>query len=117
MAEVNPQYTVVLKKLQILTERLKCAKEVNTLLQKFEMQTWIAVGTTATADDLVKLALSRIKDQVTDYDVFIRMLRSMPGVETIADQMIGVYNICSSCTAQSAGILVLFTLVHARLLL
>ena len=97
MDEANPQYSVVLNKLQMLTERLQCAKEVETLLQKFEMQTWIAVGTTATANDLVQLALSRIKDQVTDYDVFIEMLKSMPGVKSIADQMIGVYT-CMYCT-------------------
>ena len=95
MDEADPQYNVVLKKLQMLTERLQYAKEVETLLQKFEMEKWIAVGTAATANDLVKLALSRIKDQVTDYDVFIRMLKNMPGVKSIADQMIGVYMLCT----------------------
>ena len=82
---------VVLKKLEALTERLQRAKEVETLLQKFKMEEWIAEGATATANELVLLALDRIKDQVTDYDVFIRMLKSMPGVKSIAYQMIGIY--------------------------
>ena len=85
------QYNVVLKKLEVLTERLQRAKEVETLLQKFKMEKWIADGATATANELVLLALDRIKNQVTDYDVFIRMLKSMPGVKSIADQMTGTY--------------------------
>ena len=90
MDEPNP-HAVVLKKLQVLTERLKLAKEVDPLLQKFKMEKWIALGATATANELVLLALDRIKNQVTDYDVFIRMLKSMPGVEPIALQMIGTH--------------------------
>ena len=89
--EASPQYNVVLKKLEVLTERLQRAKEVETLLQKFKMEKWIADGATATANELVLLALDRIKNQVTDYDVFIKMLRSMPGVKSIADQMTGMY--------------------------
>jgi hypothetical protein len=48
------------------------------------------LGAKATANELVLLALNRIKTQVTDYDVFIRMLKSMPGVKSIADQMTGI---------------------------
>ena len=90
MDKPNP-HAVVLKKLQLLTERLQLAKEVQPLLQKFKMEKWIALGATATANELVELALDRIKNQVTDYDVFIRMLKSMPGVEPIAVQMIGTH--------------------------
>ena len=90
MNEGSPQYDVVLKKLEALTERLQRAKEVETLLQKFKTEEWIALGVTATANELVLLALDRIKTQVTDYDVFIRMLKSMPGVKPIADQMTGM---------------------------
>ena len=89
--ETSPQYNVVLKKLQVLTECLQHTKVEETLLQKFKMQRWIAVGATATANELVELALNRIKNQVADYDVFIGMLKSMPGVESIADQMIGTH--------------------------
>ena len=87
----SPQYNMVLKNLKVLTERLQRAKEVKTLLQEFKMEKWIADGATATANELVLLALDRIKNQVTDYDVFIRMLRSMPGVKSLADQMTGMY--------------------------
>ena len=90
MKEANPQYDVVLEKLEELTECLQFTKEVETLLQKFKTQKWIALGTTATANELVLLALNRIKRQVTDYDVFIRMLKSMPGVKPISDQMMGM---------------------------
>ena len=85
------QYDVVLKKLQTLTDSLQAANEVQTLLQKFKMEEWIARGATATANDLVLLALNRIQNQVTDYDVFIGMLKSMPGVKLLAEQMIGRY--------------------------
>ena len=90
----SPQYNVVLGNLQKLTERLQQAKEVETLLQKFKMEKWIGTDATATANELVLLALGRIKDEVTDYDVFIKMLKSMPGVKSIADQMTSthVYN-------------------------
>ena len=91
MDEPNP-HAVVLKKLQLLTERLQLTKEVEPLLQKFKMEKWIALGASATANELVLLALDRIKNQVTDYAVFIRMLKSMPGVKPIADQMIGTYS-------------------------
>ena len=90
MDERSP-HGVVLKKLQLLTERLQLTKEVEPLLQKFKMEKWIALGAKATANELVELALDRIKNQVTDYDVFIRMLKSMPGVEPIAHQMIGTH--------------------------
>ena len=93
IGEASSQYNVVLKQLQALTERLQLSKEEETLLQKFKMEKWIAGGATATANELVLLALDRIKNQVTDYDVFIRMLKSMPGVKSIADQMTGMYNI------------------------
>ena len=96
MDEPNP-HGAVLKKLQVLTERLQLTKQVEPLLQKFKMEKWIALGATATANELVELALDRIKNQVTDYDVFIRMLKSMPGVEPIAVQMIGMYT-CIAAT-------------------
>ena len=91
MDEPNP-HGVILKKLQVLTERLQFAKQVEPLLQLFKMEKWIALGATATANELVELALDRIKNQITDYDVFIRMLKSMPGMEPIADQMIGTHS-------------------------
>jgi hypothetical protein len=88
MDERSP-HDVVLKNLEVLTKRLQLAKEVEPLLQKFKMEKWMALEATATANELVLLALDRIKNQVTDYDVFIKMLKSMPGVEPIAHQMIG----------------------------
>ena len=114
MNEASPQYDVVLKKLEELTERLQFAKEVGTLLQKFKTREWIALGATATANELVLLALDRIKNQVTDYDVFIRMLNSMPGVKPIADQMTGmcVHNMyCVLCMWWHI-LSILTTLVH-----
>ena len=83
------QYKVVLKKLQALTERLQQAKEVDTLLLKFKMEEWMARVATATANELVLLALDRIKNKATDYDVFIRMLLSMPGAKSLAEEMKG----------------------------
>ena len=80
----------MLKRLQALTERLQLTGEVETLLQKFKMQKWMGSAAAATANELVLLGLDRIKNQATDYDIFIRMLKSMPGVESIADQMIGM---------------------------
>ena len=88
MDDTSP-HSVVLKKLEVLTERLHCAKAVEPLLQKFQIKKWIGLSATATAHELVLLALNRIKNQVTDYDVFIMMLKNTPGVEPIADQMIG----------------------------
>ena len=93
MDEDTPQYNVVLENLESLTERLQHAKEVETLLQKFIMQKWIANKSTATANELVLLALNRIKNQVTDYDVFITMLKDMPGVKSIADQITSTYHV------------------------
>ena len=96
MDEDTPQYNVVLENSEVLIERLQVAKEVKTLLWKFKMEKWIANRATATANELVELALNRIKDQVTDYDVFIRMLKDMPGVKSIADQITSTY-IPSTC--------------------
>ena len=93
------EYNVVLENLELLTERIQRAKREETLLQKFKMERWIAGGATATANDLVLLALNRIKEQITDYDIFIRMLKDMPGVKSIANQITSTYhvhNICSS---------------------
>ena len=92
MDERSP-HDVVLNNLEVLTKRLQLAKEVEPLLQKFKMEKWMALEATATANELVLLALDRIKNRVTDYDVFIRMLKSMPGVKPIAVQMIGIISV------------------------
>ena len=105
MNEASPQYNAVLNKLQVLTKSLQHGMGVEVLLQKFKMQKWIATEATATANELVLLALNRIQNQVTDYDVFIRMLKSMPGVNVIADQMTGILTCLCNCECMDSDLM------------
>ena len=78
----TPEYIAVLDHLQQLTDRLKVLPGAEeALLVKFKMKHWVAI-TTKDHDQLILLALDRIKEHAQDYRVFIDMLDNIEGMDT-----------------------------------
>ena len=86
----SPQYKAVLSHLEALTTTLRVTPgAVSSLLQKFQELTWLAIGAEASAKELVTLALNRIENDVKDFDVFMNMLGTIPGMKTVVDKITG----------------------------
>ena len=90
----RPQYKAVLSHLEALTTTLRVTPgAVSSLLQKFQELTWLAIGAEASAKELVTLALNRIENDVKDFDVFMNMLGTIPGMKTVVDKITGIINV------------------------
>ena len=86
----SPQYKAVLSHLEALTTTLRVTPGAeSSLLLKFQQLTWLAIETEASAKELVTLALNRIKNDVKDYEVFINMLETVPGMKTVVNKITG----------------------------
>ena len=86
----SPQYKAVLSHLEALTTALRVRPGAeSSLLLKFKELSWLPIGTEASANELVTLALNRIENDVRDYDVFVRMLRNTAGMEQMVNTFAG----------------------------
>ena len=91
-----PQYEHVLKKYDRLTRHLHTNKEDRkTLFGKFVVKRWHSPGDCASENDLINIALNRIKDNPTEYEVFIEMLKQITGMANIVMDLKGAFNTCS----------------------
>ena len=89
----SPQYDAVLNQLVTLQERLDLkanAKAKEKLLLMFQTKKWLGATADPTAADLVHLALNRIKDDVNQYGVFIKILQDITELADIADKITGI---------------------------
>ena len=89
----SPQYLAVLNQLVALQERLDLkanAKAKEKLLLMFQAKQWLGGTADPTAAALVQLALNRIKDDVNQYGVFIKILQDITGLADIADKITGI---------------------------
>lgn len=89
----SPQYLAVLNQLVTLQERLDLkanAKAKEKLLLMFQAKKWLGGTADPTAADLVHLALNRIKDDVNQYGVFIKILQDITELIDIADKITGI---------------------------
>ena len=88
--EDSPQYKAVLGQLRALGDALKITPDAqSSLQQEFQMKSWLSITVTspASADQLIRTALTRIANDVKDYDVFIGMLQGVTGIKHIADKI------------------------------
>lgn len=89
----SPQYDAVLNQLVALKERLDLkanAEAKEKLLLMFQTKKWLGGTADPTAADLVHLALNRIKDDVNQYEVFIKILQDITELADIADKITGI---------------------------
>ena len=54
------------------------------LTQKYKQESWIDIAENPDEDSLIGLALIRISTEVADFDVFIDMLKSTVGMDSIS---------------------------------
>ena len=101
VSTTTPEYTAVLDHLSQLTERFKALPGAEeALLVQFKQKRWVAITITATANELIVLALDRIKEDVQDYRVFIEILDNIEGMDSFVSSINGktipkIMHLCS----------------------
>ena len=81
-------YDKVLKNMNAIITALKINPVAkNQLTGKYEENKWIDIATDPTEKQLVNMALNRIQQDPNQYDMFIDMLRDIPGMDLTADRI------------------------------
>ena len=83
-------YDNVLNKLNDITKTLQlnhCARDKLTRL--YQRKEWLDIAARPTADELVVLASVRIKQDPSQFDLFIDMLRDTEGMDQIVTTLTG----------------------------
>ena len=83
---ITPQYEAVLKNRSILVRNLKISNVLRDLLREVRIKEWIDATAEPDPDGLIQVFLKRIETDVANYEVFIRMLSAVVGMdETVRD--------------------------------
>ena len=91
--KVTHEYKSVLSMLNSITKSLEVNQPAkDSLTQKFQEHEWLDIVAKPTEEQLVKLALIRIENDVKQYDKFIAMLEHTTGMNIMVDQLKGIYN-------------------------
>ena len=81
-------YNRVLSNMDGITSALKTTPDAtDKLTEKFKQKGWINIAGKPTEDELVIHALNRIKQDPNQYDLFIDMLRDIPGMDLTVDRI------------------------------
>ena len=64
---------------------------LEALQRQFIAKSWLSPITKTNANELAILALNRIENNVEEYDVFMRMLSSVTGMDQIVDIIEGLH--------------------------
>ena len=86
----SQQYKAVLHNM----ETLRMTLGAEDLLLKFQEKEWLSIASQAKADELIRLALDRIKNDIKDYEVFISMLQAITGLSTVTSKITGIMYTC-----------------------
>ena len=85
---IHAGYDRVLSNLVDITRTLKVLPSAQTeLTQLYQQNRWMDITDKPNADELVTLALERIKGDPNQYDLFIAMLQGITGMENIAHKI------------------------------
>ena len=91
-------YHKVLFKLNDITETLKSNSDAKEKLTRlYQQEKWLDVAATPAEDELVKLALDRIKQDPNQFDLFVDMLHKTEGMDLIVKTLTGGELRCSLC--------------------
>lgn len=84
----TPQYKAVSNSYDNLHETLESTDgAVPTLRTKFVSVSWLSPTTKAEADELLRKALVQIKNNVGSYEVFVRMLKEIAGLQDVVKRI------------------------------
>ena len=61
------------------------------LLNQFRIRGWLGPKVDTSAPEMIDVALSRIQSNVSNYEVFIRMMPDNGSVKAIVDAITGIY--------------------------
>ena len=78
--------------MDVITSALKSTPgATDKLTGKYKQKGWMDINEQPTEDKLVTLALTRIKQDPNQYDMFIDMLRNIPGMDLTMDRITSCY--------------------------
>lgn len=87
---IDTGYDRVLSKLSDITETLKLNSDAkDKLTSLYQKHKWLNIAAKPAEDDLVKLALDRIKQDPSQFDAFISMLQDTEGMDLIVETLTG----------------------------
>ena len=85
------EYTSVLRQMTTITDYLKVNNgSRDTLIQKYQQEQWMPILERPDANGLVTIALNRISMDARQYDVFIKMLKGIAGMDIIVEKIKGI---------------------------
>ena len=85
---IHTGYDRVLSNLVAITKALKLIPGARVeLTQLYQQNKWLDITDKPSTDELVTLALGRIKEDPNQYDLFVAMLHSITGMENIANKI------------------------------
>ena len=91
-------YDSVLSSLSDITETLKLNSGArDKLTSLYQEHKWLNISEKPVEDDLVKLALNRIKQDPNQFDMFISILNEIEGMDLIIKTLTGGKLISSLC--------------------
>ena len=83
-------YDSVLSNLVAITDILKVSPSAQEkLTQLYQQSKWLEITDKPNADELIRLALGRIKLDPNQYGLFVSMLRGIMGLDIIANKLSG----------------------------
>lgn len=93
MASESPQHKAVQENWNILHSAIVAAEAEKSLLRQFKSvnKPWLAPDLKVNVDGLIQLALTKIKHNVKNYEVFIGMLEDISGLEEPLKSIKGTY--------------------------
>ena len=86
------EYKSVLSRIPQMTQLLEVTPNATENLKlQYQSRNWIGVPATATAKQLVDIALVRIQQDATQHKVFSEILSSVAGLQVIVTALEGIY--------------------------
>ena len=80
----TPQYKAILRSFETIINCIIATPSAKqTIIRKFKMESWIAVNTDCSEDDIVQCALERVQQNAFQFQQFISMLRNTTGMADI----------------------------------
>ena len=91
MANTTPQYEAVNANWKICVKAISATPGPLADLQtQFKMKYWLDTTQKPNADELITQALGKIESDVKNYDIFIKMLSTVVGLQDIVEKIKGI---------------------------
>ena len=82
----TPQYIATLESMEDIIRSIKATPSAHrTLCTKYKAKGWIDILAKSSEEELVELAVEKIRQNSSNFSTFVGMLQDTPGLEDIAD--------------------------------